>query len=442
MASSSGWQAHGCYQLGEEVYVDMPFEKSFEGCHDDSVSRDHRDPSKPIRNILKRMLELREQYPVLNDGFNLTTLSTRTYDLHLRGSGNLPSPHGIWSVYRGRNTLVQDFTAGHGNQPVWLLFHNENTTKTYNFDCDSLNISSSDGVLVSAFPGDTSVKNLFYPYEEYTLASAKFSLGFENSTENQGCLPSIVMRPWEFKAFVPTSEWEQPRPVITEVVPGHDARLRSTVASGQTESINVTIGFSMAMDCDSITKSLTINSTTQTGAVAKLDTSSVSCGLVTAANPSYVAETPTLWEYTATFNNVAHGIHTYTLNNPSDFNGSKSTNTTDKFMFRVGQTNNPMVFPTLANFTAGLLQKDASGNLYVAQTAAGADKVRYSTNWGSSFSDWTTYTGENMTLVKQSWSGTDDQKWDGEHVILHYWSRKFFSFSLVGQRTYTHNLQA
>lgn len=423
MASSSGWQAHGCYQLGEEVYVDMPFEKSFEGCHDDSVSLDHRDPAKPMRNILKRMFELREQYPVLNDGYNLTTLSTRTYNLHLRGSGNLPSPHGLWSVYRGRNDLVQDLTGGHGNQPVWLLFHNENTTKDYDFDCSSLNTSSADGVLVSAFPRDTAIKNLFYPYEEYTLSSSNFSLGFENSTELQGCLPSINMRPWEFKAFVPTAEWEQPRPVITEVVPGHDARLRSTVGSGETEDVKIEIGFSMAMDCDSITKSLTINSTTQTGAVAKLDTSTVKCESVTAAKTAYVAEAPTLWKYTASFTNVAHGIHTYTLKNPADSNGSKSTNTTDKFMFRVGLANNPMVFPTLANFTAGLLQKDASGNLYVSQTAAGADKMRYSTNWGSSFSNWTSYTGENVTLVKQAWSGTRDQEWEGEHVILHYWSR-------------------
>lgn len=429
MASASGWQVHGCYNLGEEVYVDMPFEKSFDGCHDDSVSKDHRDPSKPMRNILKRMFELRDLYPVLNDGFNLTTLSTRTYNLHLRGSGDLPSPQGIWSVYRGRNPTVQNFTAGHGNQPVWLLFQNENKTVTYDFDCNSLNISLPDGALISAFPRNTTVKNLFYPYEEYTLTSANFTLGLENSTEPQGCLPSITMRPWEFKAFVPKSEWEQPKPVITEVSPGHDARIVSLVAPGETESIDIRIGFSVPMDCASVAASLTIQSTTQSGVTAEINNSTVSCAQVTAETPGYVAEVPTLWTFTATLENVAHGVHTYTFDNPTNSNGTKSTNTTDKFMFRVGQINNPIVFPNLANYTAGLLQKDsATGSLYVSQTAAGADKVRYSTNWGSSFSKWQNYTGDNITLEKQSWSGTSLQEWEGEHVILHYWSRKFSLF--------------
>lgn len=175
MASQRAWQLHGCYNLSETVFVDIPFNSSAYGCHDDSVSLDHRDPSHPVRNVLKRMYELRRQFPTLNDGYNLLTLSNRTYNIYLPGSQGLPSPYGIWSVYRGRTEGVQDFTGiGQGNQGVWLVFQNENKTVDYQFDCASTNRS---GALVSAFPAGTVVKNMFYPYEEFTLEPSTFTYG-------------------------------------------------------------------------------------------------------------------------------------------------------------------------------------------------------------------------------------------------------------------------
>ena len=82
-----------------------------------------------------------------------------------------------------------------------------------------------------------------------------------------------------------------------------------------------------------------------------------------------------------------------------------------------------MVFPLSANYTRNLLLKNSTtGDLYISPRAAGADKFRYSTNWGSSFSSWSDYTGTNTTLTPQAWSGTELQKWDGDHVIVHYWS--------------------
>lgn len=157
------------------VYVDIPFNSSAYGCHDDSVSLDHRDPSHPIRNVLKRIFELRRQYPTLNDGYNLITLSNQTYDIYLPGSEGLPSQTGLWSVYRGRTEGVQDLDGtGQGNQGVWLLFQNENKTVDYQFDCGSSNRSN---VLISAFSAGTVVKNLFYPYEEFTLEASNFTYG-------------------------------------------------------------------------------------------------------------------------------------------------------------------------------------------------------------------------------------------------------------------------
>ncbi|RMZ91848.1 hypothetical protein DV736_g892, partial [Chaetothyriales sp. CBS 134916] len=423
MVSQRAWQLHGCYNLGEELYVNMPFNSSSYGCYDDGISLDRRDPSHPMRNIIKRFFELRQQYPVLNDGFNLTTLSTRIYDIYLPGSQGMPSPHGMWSVYRGRNTEAQDFTGeSHGNQPVWLLFHNENRTVTYDFNCESLNSSSADGSMISAFSSGVTVKNLFYPYDTYTLNATNFTLGLEGSPELNGCIPQITMEPWQFKAFVPVEEWEEPRPVITGVVPGHDSRITSTVQYDQQESIPIEIRFSTEMNCDSVMNSFAVQSATQTGQTAALNLSSVVCQTVAPGGTQFVAQAATQWIFKAMLDNVSNGVHTYTISNATSSTGATWTNARDRFMFRIGQPDNPMVFPESSNYTRGLLQKDSDKTLFVIPRAAGADKVRYSTNWGTSFSSWESYTGERINIQMQSWSGTKAQEWKGEHVILQYWS--------------------
>lgn len=424
MASQRAWQLHGCYDLGEDLYTDMPFNASRYGCHDDSVSLDHRDPSHPMYNIIKRMFELRSQYPTLNDGFNLTTLSTRVFDVHLPGSGDIPSPHGLWSVFRGRNIQTQDFTSqGHGNQPVWLLFHNENRTVDYDFDCRSQTSTSMNGAIISAFPSGTTVKNLFYPYDQYDLESSTFKLGLEDSKEINGCISRMQMRPWEFKAFVPVSDWTKPRPVITQVLPRHDARLLSTVDYAETESIPIEIHFSEEMDCESVTNSLKLQSTTESGIQASLNASSVVCQKVVSRDTFLIGQVATTWIFRATLMDVTNGLHTYVINNASTPSGM-GTNSRDKFMFRVGAAENPMVFPETSNFTRGLLQEDkTSGGLFVVPRASGADRVRYSTNWGFSYSDWQPYKGGRIDIERQPWSGSDHQKWEGDHVILNYWSR-------------------
>ena len=425
MASQRAWQLHGCYNLGEELYVDMPFNSSSQGCHDDSVSRDHRDPSHPMRNVLKRFYELREQYPTLNDGFNLTTLSTRIYDVFLRGSEGMSSPTGLWSVFRGRSSLAQDLSgSGRGNQPVWLLFHNEDRIVDYDFDCNSENSTSMDGSMISAFPSGTTVRNLFYPYESYELEATKFSLGLENSTRPNGCIPRITLRPWEFKAFVPTDQWEAPKPVITRVVPGHDSRIESSVAYDETESVPIQIHFSTEMDCSAVRDNLQIESFTESGQLASLNASSVICRAVEPQDTPLVAQAGTTWVFEALMQDVGHGVHTYTVDNVSTVSGDARTNSRDKFMLRIGASDNPMVFPESSNYTQGLLQREeTSGDLFVVAKASGADLFRYSTNFGSSYSAWQQYTGGKTILKKQSWTGAKHQEWDGEHVIMNYWNK-------------------
>ena len=82
------------------------------------------------------------------------------------------------------------------------------------------------------------------------------------------------------------------------------------------------------------------------------------------------------------------------------------------------------MFPrTTANVSTTLLHRNEDGSLYVTHAAAGADKFRYSTNFQSTFSDWLDYgSGGNFTLNATVWSGTDKQRWQGDHVNVQYWS--------------------
>jgi alpha-1,3-glucan synthase len=419
MASSRAWQLHGCYKLGAEVYINMPFDSANFTCHDDNVSLDHRDPSHPVRNILKRMYELRRMYPSLNDGYNLTTLSTQIRDVFLPGSGNISTPTGLWSVYRGREMGVQDFEGqGFGNQGVWLIFHNDDRTVDYDFDC-----TNSSAALISAFPIGTTVKNLFYPYDEYTLAGSNVTYGIEGSPELSGCLSNFTLAPWGFKAFVPKTKWSIPDPTITNVLPKHDARIESSVAANEPNTIPIEIHFSSPMDCDSVKNSLTFSSTTHHGQIPCMNTSTINCMTVHFDAPTLAGGIATTWIFSANLTNVYDGVHTFTVNNASARDGSH-TNTVDRFMFRIGQNDNPIIFPATANYTRGVLQQNPEGDLYIVPKAPGAEKFRYSTNWGSSWSDWTDYTGQNHTIIPQPWSGTNQQQWTGEHVILNFWSAK------------------
>ncbi|CAN8104147.1 unnamed protein product [Discula destructiva] len=409
MSSNRGWSIHGCYNAGYETYVDLPLGPALLGCHDEVNGLDRRNPSNPVRNIVKRMFELRRHYPTLNDGFYLETLSNHTHDTYLPGSGGTPSPFGIWSIYRTALDGVQDLQgSGQGNQGVWLVYGNEPETKNYTFDCETAFTS-----LLAPFEADVTVKNLFYPYEEYTLS---------NSTTSAGCLSGLSLPPYGFKAFVPMASFVEPGPTITGVVPSHDSRLLADVELGQQQVVPIELHFSTSMKCDSVTNSLVINSTTQDGITAQLATDTISCTSVEQSTiTTLVGEPATVFKWSADLENVSHGIHTITVNNASTANGS-FTDSNDRFIFRIGEISNPVVFPT-ANYSSTLLHRDETGNLFITPAAPGADQLRYSTTWGSSWSSWVSYTGDNLTLEDQAWSGASAQKWAGQHVEVQFWSR-------------------
>ena len=420
MSSTTAWQTHGCYTLGSAQYYQFPVDAALHGCNDDSVSLDHRDPSSPVRNIIKSMYHMRDRFPVLNDGWFLQQLSNQTKDVFYPGSNGTVTETGMWSTVRSRFAGVQDFTDnGQGNQSIWLVYQNDNSTIDYKFDC-----SKNTSALISPFDEGTTVKNLFYPFDELKLKASTKKLGIDGSEKLNGCLDNLTLTAWEFKAYVPKNKFVGPPPMITKFLPGHDARVRSKVAPGQQEKVTIELHFSEEMDCDQISNTLTINSTAEDKRIATLGKGSVKCQTVSNVDPPrFVGGIGTHWTWTADLENVSNGIHSVTVNNVSTSGGKSFTGSVDRFLFRVGQPDNPMIFPNSANYTRALLHKREDGTLWVSHKATGADLYRYSLNWGSSWSDWLPYKGGNDTLAPQSWSGTKRQRWEDEHVIMQYWSR-------------------
>ena len=417
MSGASAWQTHGCYSLDSTQYFNMPLDAARHGCRDDMVSYDHRDPSHPIRNIIRHMYQLREAFPVLNDGFFLQQLSNQTDQIVYPGSSDVPTETGLWSVLRSEFAEIQELEG----TPVWLVYSNLNASKTYQFECSNNATNLNITALIAPYDSGTTVKNLFYPYDEHTLIDSARSLGIAGSTNPNGCLNELDMEAFGFGAYVPKEDWIGPNPMITKFSPGHDARLLSTVGANGTESVDIAIEFSTEMDCDSVTNSISFDATTEGGRVPTIE--NVRCAaLESPITPPYVGSITSTWSWSATLQGVQNGVHAITVKNATAASGSGSTNAVDKFLFRIGSAVNTVVFPRSANYSSTLLSKQG-GKLYLNHTAAGADSWRYSTNFGSSFSDWMPYEGGITEIKEQKWSGTKLQAWKGTHVRCEYFSR-------------------
>lgn len=89
--------------------------------------------------------------------------------------------------------------------------------------------------------------------------------------------------------------------MITKFLPGHEYRLQSTVAADESEDVAIEIHFSAEMDCSSLAAVLTFTSTTESGQIAMLNNSTVSCSTV---------------EMTTTSKPVAHRIGEKSLLTP------------------------------------------------------------------------------------------------------------------------------
>ncbi|KAJ6113439.1 hypothetical protein N7523_006756 [Penicillium sp. IBT 18751x] len=422
LSSQTAWWTNGCFNLNTTKFYDFPIEKGRDGCNDITVTYDQRNPAHPLRNIMKRMFEIRAHFPVANDGLFLQTISQLTEDIYLPGSSTTPTVTGLWSVLRAYFPAVQT-DAILSNETLWLVYQNGNTTKTYGGSC-----TNSSAALLSPFTSGKKLKNLFYPYDELIVD--------DGPTDTYGCIKGgMELLPWEYRAYVEADMFVKPGPTVTEFVPGHDSRLLS--AEETSETIPIQLGYSTEMDCAIVTNAISLNSTTEKGIVASLDTSSVRCTNVTARTTgnNYIGEIPTVWTWSANLTNVYHGIHQITVANMSTSETSKIyTNSTDSFLIRVGLPTNPLITP-LSNYSTSLVHKSDDG-YFIKHNAAGADKFRYSADFGSTWSEWTTYEGGNTSVTIPTFTGTSAQAWKGTHIRVQYFSRLTGSSDYIQEGDY------
>lgn len=319
MFSNLAWKRHGCYVLGSEQYFNMPLEKSLMGCHDDWNALDHFDPTADSRLMFSQFNHLRQTYGALQDGFNLVQLGNWTYYIERPGSNHTSTEMGLWSVARsaleGHQTVGGTF-----KDVVWMLYTNENTTQTYTFNCKQSNWISAP------FNSGTTLKNLFAPYETYTLQDSLSSAANNSQPPWIGCLPSVVMEPFSFKAFVPVSQWTAPPPYITRFVPGHDARLMANPGDVNATTIDISLEFNTAMDCQGVTKSISFNmSSSAKGNAPTIQ--NAHCSAAQSQNTSTLAGVSvSTFAWFGTLTNVPDGVLTITVNNPVSSDGTNSTN--------------------------------------------------------------------------------------------------------------------
>lgn len=309
MISNQAWKRHGCYFLGSQQYFNMPLEKSLYGCQDDWNALDHFDPTTDSRLLFSQFFHLRQVYGSLQDGFNLVQRGNWTYEIQLPGSNGTATEVGLWSI--SRSPIIGYQTVGGQIQDqVWMLYTNENSSKTYSFDCKGPKWISSPYV------SNTQVRNLFAPYENYTLQDSLSSFNNDSQPPYYGCLPSVTMSPYGFKALVPIAEWTAPLPVITRFVPGHDSRLLANPGDSNATTINISFEFNTQMVCEGVTNAMSFNmSSSGHGGAPKVG--NVQCGAAQSQNTSTIAGVSfTVWSWSATLTNVPDGVLTITLTNP------------------------------------------------------------------------------------------------------------------------------
>ena len=138
----------------------------------------------------------------------------------------------MWSVSRGGLTQLQNFTY---NDIVWFLYTNENSMLSYSSNCTTS--SSTAG----PYRSYTIVRNLFYPFENYTLGASDRPFFFDGKDPYFGCIGSITLQPYDFKALAPADIWIPPAPALTKFTPGHDARIEATDDSSNPNSIDLVL---------------------------------------------------------------------------------------------------------------------------------------------------------------------------------------------------------
>ncbi|KAI0306448.1 modular protein with glycoside hydrolase family 13 and glycosyltransferase family 5 domains [Multifurca ochricompacta] len=403
MFSNKAWQRHGCYRLGSDQYFNIPLEKALLGCMDDWNSLDHFDPTADSRRVFAHFLYLRSVYSSLQDGFNLVQRGNWTYFNQLPGSNHTQTEIGLWSISRSGIPDIQHFSGNNTDQsPQWIS---------------------------SPYASGVIVQNLIPPFENYTLADSLSSFNNNGSAPFQGCLASVTMDPYSFKVLVPVGEWVPPRPALTKFSPGHDARIPSDTNGGTNTTVKISFEFNAVMNCAGVTKALSFNmSSSGHGGNPTLDPNSVKCGQVQNPDvPRISGDMQSVWIWSATLQNVPDGILALTLDNAPASDGITTTGSRDTLLIRKGASDNVMVFP--GSDYDGSSFGFSNGQYTFSHRAYGADSFRYSWNFGRNWTQWKSW--EDTTFIDSSVFDQSDNFWQGQHIIVQYWSYLASSASFV-----------
>ncbi|KAA1077051.1 Cell wall alpha-1,3-glucan synthase ags1 [Puccinia graminis f. sp. tritici] len=411
MSSSRAWQVHGCYKLGSKKYPTMPLGKALNGCKDDWNSLDHYDPTSGTRNALAHFAYLRSQYSSLQDGFNLTQLGNWTTFGELPASSHTPTEWGLWSVSRSA-LKSQKLSGPNPDLPVWILYSNVNQTTTFSNDC------SSRLAIVSPYTAPSTVRNLFYPYETYDLDPSSTSSTGDDAPSFLGCLKSITMDPFSFKVLVPTPNWINPQPRLVGFTPGHDARIISQ-PDNDNETIPISFLFSDELLCEGVSTSLSLNYTIdpKSKASPRIDLEHANCSKIDSKPNSSQSALPAVWQWSSSIVGAPDGVYELILNNATGQNGIH-TNSIDHLIFRKGRKQNPITFSDVW-YSESLLE-NRDGKYALRSDAAGADLMRYSIDFGNTYSNWTQYSSD---LILPDNAFSISKFWEGDHVRVQYWSR-------------------
>jgi alpha-1,3-glucan synthase len=400
MMGNRAWQRHGCYRLGSEQYFHFPLDKALIGCKDEWNSLDHFDPTTDSRRLFKHMLFLRQQYSVLLDGFGLDNLRNITYEIERPGSNGVATEMGIWVLQR---RPIEGQRLGGNNTNALLIFMNENSTTTYKPACTD----KQKYIPTGNFRAGTTLRNLFAPYETYTVTAG---------ANNDGCIAQVELNAFGFKALVPAANWVAPLPAITYFSPGHDARIFAESGDANATSVAVEIQFNQEMNCDDVTRKISVNVySSGHGSAPTISRNAVTCGTMTNATASKVQGGDTsAWRWATTLNNVPDGILELIIDNPSNEAGTATTGSKDHLLVRKGSPKNAMVNSAVTHDTGVFAEKD--GKYVFTHHAFGAEKFRYSWNFGRNWTKWTDWEDET-TIEKNQFKGKD-YFWDGQHIMV------------------------
>ncbi|KAL1410802.1 hypothetical protein Q8F55_001744 [Vanrija albida] len=416
MVANPAWKRHGCYKMGGDQFHSLGYDAALTGCHDPGVALDHFDPTATTRRAFRNFNHIRANYPAVQDGFMLTSLSNHTH-WRVLPFGTV-TEFGLWSSTRVPSQKQQGHngfnTDGQISQAVWMLYTNENVSMSYNIDC------SGDSPIKSPYAvngnGSTTVRNLVYPYEEYTLQNTRESFYQDGNAPYRGCIGSIDLQPYDFKVLVPQAQWLPPIPTLSGFTPGHDERV---VLNGDT--IQITLEWDEPMDCDSVNRNVKLLFTGDTSHGTPNISFPGEC-LTLPAQPATELNgvAPSAWRWTATITNAAEGIYKIEIDSVnSQRTPVTSTGVKDHLFFRAGLPSNQFVFPE-NDYNNSIFHKD--GDTYtVNHNAWGADMFRYSANFGQSWSRYQPYeasTTLNATMFKEK-----NNWWKGEHVMVQYYSK-------------------